>query len=530
MATEQELLQAKAQIIAQYGEDYYYAMIGSSSVFQRTYQHDLTAFTHDCFEWKPGRKPTDYQDDITGLIGEGGKTAVQSLHGTGKSTTLSWVILWYSLTRDGDPADDWKAAITASVWRQLQHYLMPEVRKWSRQLIWGKIGRSAFNERTELQKLELALTTGKASAMACTNPGLIEGAHAEKMCFIYDEAKLIPTATFDASNGAFAGAGADTGREALAVCASTPGEPTGRFYDICSKAPGLRSWKHYRITLDAAVKAGRVSNDWVKEMRLLWGEQNPLFQNKVLGEFAAQGTDNVIPLAWVEEANARYDDFCIRDEDGRPTPDIDVDLLPPLRAVGADIADGGGAHSVIAPLYVDDDIEIIANIDGWVAKPKEQVYTARKIKAVLDEAIELGVDRDELPAIVDANGVGGGVYSILEDEEYAAIAFVGSEGTDITDASGKVGMRNLRTLAYYHLRERLNPERPGGSKVALPRNAKLTRDLTTPKIKEIAGAKYALESKDDIAKRQDGESTDYGDAVTQAYLYDVLERRRATAY
>jgi hypothetical protein len=523
-----ELLAFKARTIAEYGEAYYYALIGSYPVFKSTYRRDMTGFTHDCFKWRQDRKPTDYQDDITGLIGEGGKTCIQSLHGTGKSTTLSWFILWYSLTRDGDPVSDWKLPITASVWRQLQHYLFPEVRKWAKLLRFEKVGRAPFNERTELQKLELVLETGKAATMASTNPGLIEGAHADNMGFAYDEAKLIPAATFDASNGAFAGAGADTGREAIAVAASTPGEPTGRFYDICSGAPGLRSWKLYRITLEQAVRAGRVSNEWVEEMRELWGEESPLFRNKVIGEFAAQGTNAVIPLAWVEEAHLRFDEYCKRTEEGRVTPDIDPSLLPPLRAIGGDIADGGGDNSVIAPLYVDENIEIIAHLDGWVAKPKDQIRTARKIAGVYDDAGDY--KHEECLIVVDANGVGAGVHSWLDDAGYPSYAFVGSEGTSVTDASGKIGYRNMRTLAYFHTREKLNPERPGGSKIALPRHPKLTRDLTTPTYKEIAGGKYALETKADIGKRQDGESTDYGDAVTQALLWDMLDAERARSW
>lgn len=530
MVATEELLSLKAAIIEQYGEAYYYGLLSSNSVFRRTYRgaDGFTAFTHDCFRWRTGNKPTAYQDDITGLIGEGGKTAVQSLHGTGKSTTLSWFILWYALTRDGDEGLDWKCIVTASVWRQLQHYLFPEVAKWARLLVWDKLGRSPFSERTELHKLELVLKTGKASAVASSNPGYIEGAHAERMAFAYDEAKLIPASTFDASNGAFSGAGSDTDREAIAVCASTPGPPVGRFYDICSGAPGLRSWKRYRITLEAAIRAGRISNEWVEEMRALWGSESPLFKNKVEGEFAAQASNSVIPLAWIEEANLRFDDYCRRNEYGQVTPDVDPTLLPPLRSIGGDIADGGGAETVLAPLYVDGRVEIVANVDAWVAKPKDQVATARKVAALLDGAGDL--KHDDCIAVIDANGNGAGVYSWLEDAGYPAFAFVGGEGTDVTDASGKVGFRNLRTLAYWHLRERLNPEQPGGSKVALPRRPKLTRDLSTPTYKEIAGGKYALESKDDIAKRQDGESTDEGDAVTQAFLYDVLDRRRALSW
>lgn len=510
----------KNRIISKYGEPYYWALLSAPNTFKRVYYRDPVACIHDCIEWRPGEQPTKYQDDILGLVGEGGKVAVQSLHAVGKTTTLAWVILWFSLTRDGL---DWKLGATASAWRQLKFYLFPEVRKWAKRLNWGKLGRAPFNERTELLKLVLSLNTGEAFAAASDNPGLMEGAHADKMAFLFDESKLVPASTFDAIEGAFAGAGAQPGLEALAVAASTPGDPSGRFYDICRRASGLTDWKVYRIRIEQAIEAKRVSPDYPVRMAKLWGVESSLYRNKVEGEFAAQDETAVIPLHWVEAANERYLDYCVTDPTtGETNGKIDPGKLPPLESVGADIADGGGALNVIAPRYGD----VIANIQAYVPLPKSQIDTARRVESV----ILLGrAEGAKVTAVVDANGNGAGVYSYLEDKKYEPIGFVGSERTSITDESGKMGFANLRALSYWHLRELLNPERPGGARVALPPIPEITRDLTTPKWKEVAGAKILIESKEDIAKRQDGESTDYGDAITMAFLSDVLKRKRAWA-
>jgi len=67
---------------------------------------------------------------------------------------------------------------------------------------------------------------------------LIEGAHAESLLYIFDESKSIAAPVFDAAEGAFAGPG-----EVFALAQSTPGEPSGRFYDIHARASGLEDWR-----------------------------------------------------------------------------------------------------------------------------------------------------------------------------------------------------------------------------------------------------------------------------------------------
>lgn len=80
----------------------------------------------------------------------------------------------------------------------------------------------------------------------------------------------------------------------------------GRFYDIHSRKPGYEDWTVRHVTLGEAIKAGRISPDWAEQRKRQWGEDSAIYQNRVLGEFAASDEDAVVPLAWVEAAVERW--------------------------------------------------------------------------------------------------------------------------------------------------------------------------------------------------------------------------------
>ena len=48
------------------------------------------------------------------------------------------------------------------------------------------------------------------------------------------------------------------------------------------------------------VVPGLVSKRWVEEREKVWGEENPIYQARVLGEFPDQGEDTLIPLSRIE--------------------------------------------------------------------------------------------------------------------------------------------------------------------------------------------------------------------------------------
>lgn len=466
-----------------------------SSTFQKTYRADSVAFIHDCFYWRRDEAPTPYQDEIAADLMARSREAVRGPHGLGKTALAAWLVLWFALTRDGD---DWKIPTTASAWRQLTKFLWPEIHKWARRLRWDVIGREPFDARRELQTLSLKLATGEAFAVASDDPTLIEGAHADHLLYVFDEAKSIKAEIFDAAEGAFSNAGGDTSNEAFALAISTPGEPVGRFYDIHARKAGYTDWHARHVTLAETMQAKRVSREWSEQRKRQWGEQSAVYQNRVLGEFASSEADGIIPLAWIEAANERWHAWNELNKPGL------------FDRVGVDVARGGEDKTVMALCF---DLRGIENavckraIDELRRTAKEDtMQTTGRVKGILDARGGR--------AIVDVIGIGAGVVDRLRELGKDVVAFNSSEHTDARDKSGELGFVNLRSQGWWNLREMLDPA--SGELIALPPDDLLTGDLTAPHWRAVSGGRIQVESKDDIKKRL-GRSTDDGDAVMMAF-------------
>lgn len=450
------------------------------------YHDDPVGFVLNCFIWERDRHPTDYQLDVLAMIPEHKRVSVKGPHGLGKTAEAAWVVLWFALTRDA-LNEDWKVPTTASVWRQLKEFLWPEIHKWSRQLDWERIKRRPFKEGDELLDMAIKLRTGSAFAVASDDPAKMEGAHADQLLYIYDEAKTIPEETYDATEGAFSGAGSDTVAEAFALASSTPGEPQGRFYDIQKRKPGTEDWTVRSVTKDEVVAAGRMSEDWADQRRVQWGESSAVYQNRVLGLFASSEEDVVIPLSWVEAANERWHERAIEDW--------------ALDNIGCDIAESGKDKTVLALRY-----GVVVEELRRYAK-QGLMETTGKITGALK-----GTDAY---ATVDGIGLGSGVVSRLRELGVPVEAFIASRGTDMVDSSEELGFINCRAAAWWNLRELLDPDGPY-QPIALPPDDQLTGDLTAPHWKVMSGGKIKVESKEEIIKRL-GRSTDDGDAVVMAF-------------
>jgi len=463
--------------------------------FREEYRDRPDAFARECVRWRSGEGLADYQEEILAELVTTRRLAVRSLHGVGKTTVAALAILWFALTRDGE---DWKCPSTASAWRQLREYLWPEVAKWARRLRWEVIGRDPHASGREILTMSIKLQTGTVFAVACTDPATIEGAHAEHLLYIFDEAKIIPDATWDSAEGAFMGAGEDTPAEALWLALSTPtdtDQPHGRFYDIHSRKRGYEDWTTRHITLDEAVAAGRVSTETVEQRRRQWGEESAVYQAKVLGNFPDAGTAGVMPLSSVEAAIERW-----HERQGERPPGVDV--------VGLDVADGGEVRSILAPRR------------GTFFNELEDV-TQPESGRTLDMADLVAgyATKHAATVVVDAAGVGSGVYGQLVREGVRVVPFNGAEATDRKDAEGVLGFVNCRSAAWWGARERLHPET--GDDVALPpdKEDKLIGDLTAPKWETVSGGRIRVEAKQQVKERL-RRSTDYGDAVVMALWVD----------
>jgi hypothetical protein len=453
------------------------------------YYNDPVAFAHDCIDWGDDGL-TEYQQEIIASLPGRKRISVRGPHGLGKGTIASVVLLWFALTRDAAGVD-WKAPTTAGSWHQLTQYLWPEIHKWAGRIRWDKVrdGRP-FSRTNELQNLNLRLAHGAAFAGASANAALIEGAHADSLLFIFDEAKVIPAATFDACEGALGGQG-----EAFALSLSTPGSPSGRFYDIQTYKPGYEDWHPVHVTLERAIAAGRIDGEWAEQRARQWGEQSAIYQNRVLGEFCAEDEDSVIPLAWAEAAVARWHAW---DEAGRP--DAGAAFLP--RTVGVDVARTGQDRTVLALRTG----PVITELRRSVRE--DTMQTTGRVKGILDAD-------PSCTAVVDVIGIGAGVVDRLREMGARVLAFNASRGTKLKDSTREFGMANVRSAAWWTLRTALDPS--GDPDICLPDDEMLLGDLSAPHWSVTSSGRIQVESKDDIRKRL-GRSTDDGDACVQAYV------------
>lgn len=475
--------------------------------FRRTYFDDPVAFIHDCILWPAGRQPYPYQEANLADLVAYDRVSERGPHGLGKTAGVAWVIHWFALTRDGE---DWKIPITASAWRQLQKYLWPEVHKWARLLNWSKIGRAPYDTRSELLSLNLKLRTGEAFTMASDNPELIEGAHGEHLLYIFDEAKAIPDATWDSAEGAFS-----VGSAKWLAC-STPGEPQGRFYEIQSRKPGYDDWHTNHVTLDDCIAAGAIKPDWAEGRRVQWGESSPRYLNRVLGEFAEGAKDGLIPLSWIEQAQARWEEWRDAGFPGRMT------------SLGADIGGGeeGGDQSTIAPIY--DGVKVRELRVQDVSDPNTSTMA---LVSILSGILEAAGRRMHAPAnsiltVLDSIGVGLGALHRMRELGYNAHGFVASKSTELRDKSDEYGFADWRSAAWWLLREMLEPN--SGFNVCLPPDVDtpegktdLTGDLTAPTYAIVSENKIRVESKEKLRVRLH-RSTDDADAVLHGIVGPIL--------
>lgn len=422
----------------------------------------------------------DYQEDILRNFVKHKRASVRGPHGLGKTALSAWIVLW-GVTCHGD---DVKIITTASSWRQLIFYTWPEIKKWARRADWSQLGIQ-IRPNKELFERGIKLVGAEAFAVASDNPALIEGAHAKTLIYIFDEAKEIPIPTWDAAEGAFSGAGEDTDAVAYALAISTPGEPSGRFYDIHKRKPGTEAWWVRHVTLKEAMRAGRISQQWVKQCKKLWGEKSAVYQNRVLGEFAEDASDALIPLRWVEAAVERWHE-CKGKGEGR-------------LSYGVDPARYGEDKTTIAKLVG----RVLESLNYY--SKQSTMQTAGRVAATVPKEVRVAID---------TIGVGAGVYDRLRELEYSVLPVNVAEATDVTDKSGMMKFVNLRSAVWWKLREALDPDNPEA--LAIPDDPILIGDLTAPLYTHISSGRVKVESKDDIRLRI-GRSTDAADALALAY-------------
>ena len=139
-----------------------------------------------------GATPYDYQAEFLNALANGErKMSVRSGHGTGKSTTASWAMLWFVLLRFPN-----KVVVTAPTSGQLFDALFAELKRWINELPDQlKVLLTVKSDRVELMAAPSEAFISARTSRAET-PEALAGVHSENVLLVVDEASGVPEKVF----------------------------------------------------------------------------------------------------------------------------------------------------------------------------------------------------------------------------------------------------------------------------------------------------------------------------------------------
>lgn len=443
-----------------------------------TYPNDLDQLAELVTEWRKdaalfvsdqfGVTPTPQQMAMLKAASKpGARVAVKSGHGTGKSTTLAWLVLWGVCC-----FDDIKIPCTAPTGHQLSDILWTEVEKWRSKMLdpWQSSVRVTQDTVKVVGLSGLAVArTGRKD-----NPEALQGFHADELIFLIDEASGIPDPVFEVARGAL------STPTARVVMAANPTRTTGYFYQAFHR--GRDSWT--RLTF-SCIDSPLVSPNYVEEMRQEYGEDSDIYKVRVLGEFPSGGDLQFIPAAVVTAAQRRY---------YRP----ELYSFAPV-VLGVDVAWFGGDKSVIflrQGLYS----------RLLFATPNCEISTLAGKVAEFEDSLRADA------VFVDATGVGAGVVSNLRLMGRTPIAVM------LGGASNSAECALKRDECWWLMKKWLADEQG-----QIPEDERLKDDLCAPDYGYDMRGRVKLERKQDMRARGLA-SPDYADALALTFAQPIRPR------
>ena len=398
-------------------------------------------------------KPTHQQLRVIRAIDEGRRhISIRSGHGTGKTTLLSWIVLWWGSFRE-----DVKIPMTAPTSHQLYDLLLPEVRKW-----W-EVLPDVLKSSVEVKSERVDFPQGFAVARTARKeqPEALQGFHATNLAFVIDEASGIPQIIFEVAEGAM------TGEETLVIMAANPTRTEGYFYDSHHKNRWM--WECFQFN---AEESENVSRDWIEQKKRQYGADSDVYKVRVMGAFPSQSSNAVFKLADVEDAINRE----VYDDSGAEVWALDV-------------ADYGDDRSVLVKrkgkLFYSIEARRGLNLPelaGWL------LYEVKEAK--------------RRPAVIfyDAIGVGSSLGAVGFDVGLDMLRGVKASNT----ATDYKTYENKRAEWYYTLKEILEEGK-------LPDDDELVGELMANKYKISNTGKLQIIDKKEI-KNELGRSPDKADA------------------
>jgi len=406
--------------------------------------------------------------------------SVRAGHGPGKSTVMSWLILWFVLFNRG-----LKVPVTANSQDQLRDVVWSEIAKWHRVLPKFLADQIEVSAERVFIKADPEGSFAVARTARPERPEALQGFHAETLAFFVEEASGIEDIIFETAGGAL------SSEHSWVFLFANPTRTSGYFYRTHHE--NRATWRTYHVPCHAS---SRVSPSYAATIAQEYGMDSNVYRVRVLGDFPLSEDDSVISLGIVEAAINR---------EVQPT---DAGIV-----WGLDVARFG------------DDTTALAKRCGNVLI--EPVREWRKIDLmqvsgiVYKEFAETPIHKQPTAINIDVIGLGAGVVDRLKE---LGLPVRGINVGEVAAFDPTRYMR-LRDELWFRAKEWFDTRA-----VMIPRDQGLIGELTVPKYKIESSGKIKVESKDEMKKRG-VKSPNKADAFNLTFAGGEvrIEQRRHTA-
>ena len=418
------------------------------------------------------------------------RTAVRSCHGVGKSHTASLVASWWL---DTHPPGEAFVVTSAPTFAQVRAILWRYIRRTHRRgKLAGRVNQTEWHIDDELVAFGRKPADHDESAF--------QGIHARYVLVILDEACGIPEQLWVAADAL------TTNADCRILAIGNPDNPSSHFRKVCQPGSGwhvigISAFESPNLTGEEVpddVAQALVSREWVEEKATEWGEDNPLYKSKVLGEFSEDAPNKVVRASDIAK--------CRIDPETKPAA---ADLEPV--ELGVDVGGGG-------------DETVIRERRGRRAGREWRAHTDRpeKIAPLVRRAIE---ESGAGAVKVDSIGVGFGVIGELRNLASQGKHRARIVGVNVGEKSAQPDkFKNLRAEIWWELARGLS-ERQGWDLSAMENADTTVAQLLEPLWEVDAQGRIFVEPKDEIRKRL-GRSPDNADALLLAFYNGARTRVR----
>jgi hypothetical protein len=350
------------------------------------------------------------------------------------------------------------------------------------------------------------------------------GKHAAHLTFSFDEADAISDAVFMGAESCMSGG------DVRMICTFNPRQPSGYVYRLIRDGKAhvvrLSALDHPNVITGENVVPGAVDrdttvrriNEWTRplassekpsadcfslptflegcvaksragidypELRAGWYRvMDPAFSYMVLGEYPAQGANQLISSEWIDAARLRWNVY-VEENGEKPSG-----LSRPL--AGLDVAEIGADANVLIFRY-----------NGFVTRPVS--WSGMDLSQTATSAAEIAKQYRAVRVNVDSIGVGAAMPGMITVKGVPAVGVKSSEKATVKAEAGE--FRRLRDQLWWTVREWLRTD-PGAM---LPPDEGLIEELSIPTY-EVKEGKIVIMSKD-VMRELLGRSPDRADAL-----------------